>query len=187
MLTKPSDIRKAFLEKRLTFSASEQRIASEKISQLLLADPKIQKAKHIAGYFAIRGELDLRLVLQSLWQQGKSYYLPTIDKFTQTLYFLPYTSDTPMKTNSYGVPEPDLPLEERISVKNLDIVLLPLVAADKRCNRIGMGAGYYDKTFAFRQASAPPPYLYGIAYTWQILDTLEPQSWDVPLDFIFQV
>lgn len=183
----PSDLRKAFLIKRQHLSITEQNLAAEKLSLSLLSDPHFQDAQHIAGYFASHGEVNLNLLIQILWEKGKSYYLPCVDKETQALYFLPYQPTTPLKKNIFGILEPDIGLENLISPAFLDLVLVPLVVADKHCNRIGMGAGYYDRSFAFRKNAQPPPYLYGIAYTWQVVDSFQPQPWDVQLDRIIQV
>lgn len=181
-----SELRKNFLIKRRHLSMAEQNLAAEKLSSSLLNLSSLQNAKHIAGYFASQGEVNLHFLTRTLWEKGISYYLPCINKDTQTLCFLPYQPDTPLKANLFGILEPDIGLENQISPALLDLVLVPLVAVDKKGNRIGMGAGYYDRTFAFRKSSEPPPYLYGIAYTWQIVDSLEPEPWDVRLDLVIE-
>ncbi|MGD8594123.1 MAG: 5-formyltetrahydrofolate cyclo-ligase, partial [Gammaproteobacteria bacterium] len=70
--------------------------------------------------------------------------------------------------------------------RRLNLVLTPLVAFDARGNRLGMGGGYYDRTFAYlrHQHRWRRPRLAGIAYDFQQVDRLERSSWDVPLSTI---
>ncbi len=64
-------------------------------------------------------------------------------------------------------------------------MLVPLTVFDSDCNRLGMGGGYYDSSFAFRQtAQATAPTLIGVAHEFQRVDKLQPESWDVRLDVV---
>ena len=86
--------------------------------------------------------------------------------------------------NSYGIPEP-LSKGNRPAC-NLDIVLMPLVAFDKQGNRLGMGGGYYDKTFAFKRQTLwrKKPILVGLSHHFQQVDELNNDNWDIPLTAI---
>jgi 5-formyltetrahydrofolate cyclo-ligase len=64
------------------------------------------------------------------------------------------------------------------------LVVVPLVAFDARCRRLGMGGGWYDRSFAFRQSKPAPPWLVGAAFAMQQLDQVEARDWDVPLDAV---
>ena len=66
----------------------------------------------------------------------------------------------------------------------LDVVLVPLVAYDGTGTRAGMGAGFYDRTFALRLTTGAPPLLVGLAYRWQEVGHLARAPWDVPLDAV---
>ena len=70
--------------------------------------------------------------------------------------------------------------------RQLDVVIAPLVAFDESLNRLGMGGGYYDRTFAFRKRARVlrRPVLIGVAYSFQRVDRLQPENWDVPLDVV---
>jgi 5-formyltetrahydrofolate cyclo-ligase len=65
-------------------------------------------------------------------------------------------------------------------------VLLPLVAFDPQGGRLGMGGGYYDRTFAFLngQKGGQKPKLIGLAHHFQQIPKLPIESWDVPLNAI---
>ncbi len=66
--------------------------------------------------------------------------------------------------------------------QELDLVFLPLVAFDRVGHRVGMGGGYYDRTFAFVQQMHHKPILIGLAYEMQQVDGLPFCTWDIPLD-----
>jgi 5-formyltetrahydrofolate cyclo-ligase len=65
------------------------------------------------------------------------------------------------------------------------VVLLPLVAFDAGCNRLGMGKGYYDRSFAFRRyGNSSRPRLLGLAHECQKAEQVAMEAWDIPLDGI---
>ena len=68
----------------------------------------------------------------------------------------------------------------------MDVILLPLVAFDRKGYRLGMGGGYYDRSLAFRRSRQQwrRPRLIGVAHSCQQHPGLPQQHWDVPLDCI---
>ncbi len=66
-------------------------------------------------------------------------------------------------------------------IENLEVLLLPLTAFDRRGNRLGMGAGYYDATL---QGLAKPPLLIGVGFGFQEVERIEPHAKDVRVDAI---
>lgn len=86
--------------------------------------------------------------------------------------------------NQFGIPEP-LPSSHSISPQDLDMVILPLVSFDRFGGRLGMGGGFYDRTFAFRKEnSGIKPILLGVAHSCQESERLSLDVWDIPLDVI---
>jgi len=117
-----------------------------------------------------------------LWQMHKRTYLPVIPG--PRLWFQPYGPQTRLLDNCYGIPEPRSCASQRIALQALDMVLMPLVAFDLQGNRIGMGGGFYDRSFAYlRQRQYwRQPRLIGVGFQLQLQPRLHPQQWDVPLD-----
>src|SRR3546814_13859404 len=68
--------------------------------------------------------------------------------------------------------------------EDMALVVAPLVAFDAQCHRLGMGAGWYDRSFAFRRDRAAPPWLVGAAFATQQVDSIAAQSWDVRMDAV---
>ena len=135
---------------------------------------------NLAAYHACRGEPDLAPALTMLHGAGHRVHLPVL--IDRELRFRRWSPDADMTPNRYGIPEP---LEgSPCSAEQLDWVLLPLVAFSASGGRLGMGGGFYDRTFSFCLDRPPEqrPRLVGIAYALQQIDSLPLERWDVPLD-----
>lgn len=101
------------------------------------------------------------------------------------ILFVQYKRGDSLICNRFGILEPK-PLRHRVvASRSLNMVLMPLVAFDARGNRLGMGKGYYDKSFAFlRKSTRKTPKLVGLAHECQRVEELQVASWDVPLEKI---
>lgn len=161
---------------RLRLSLDYQQNASLKVCERIKSLQQYRQAKRIALYQATQGEIDLSAVWRSAPMHGKYCYFPSLND-DKTLSFLPATPSTPFVTNRFGIKEPDVARSEAISPHDLDIIFLPLVAFDTAGARLGMGAGYYDRTLA-RTSS---PLLLGVAYEFQRQAYLFPEAWDIRL------
>lgn len=178
-------LRKRNCERRAALPAAERARASTAICARIAALESFRSATRIAAYSAIRGEVDLR----DLWTQApeKQWYLPVIERGpARNMHFVLYDPAARLAANWFGIPEPDLAAAVSIAPRDLDLVLLPLVGFDARGHRIGMGAGYYDRAFAFRldPHAAPRPTLVGVGYDFQRVDRIAARAWDVPLDAV---
>ena len=83
----------------------------------------------------------------------------------------------------FGIPEPVVGVKELVRARRLDLVLLPLVGFDHKGNRLGMGAGFYDRTLAFLRDRVhwKKPHAVGLAYDFQRVDGFDVDPWDIPL------
>ena len=87
-------------------------------------------------------------------------------------------------TNRFGIPEPDLSADSLLAPAEMALVVVPLLGFTRSGQRLGMGGGFYDRTFAFRRERAAPPWLVGAAYSFQELEQLKTEAWDVPMDAV---
>lgn len=178
-------IRKHIQSLRQTLSNEQQQSYSQQICQQLLSSKLLKDAKHIAIYLPVRGEADPTLML---CKQGadKQFYLPVLSPTQKNhLAFAKYDQKTPMKLNRFKIPEPNVDDSELLNnPEKLDCVVMPLVGIDPKGNRIGMGGGFYDRTFAFRKGIKSKPFLIGFCYDFQMIAEQIPQAWDVPADAI---
>jgi len=139
----------------------------------------------LAGYLGIRGEIDITAVLEPHAAAGVRIALPILDTHRPGhMHFRHWHPGTRLCRNGFGIPEP-CRTAPRIWRRELDVVLLPLVAFDATGQRLGMGGGYYDRYFACRRrGAANRPRLIGIAHAFQQVSRLDAQPWDVPLDAV---
>jgi len=178
------DIRKSMLAQRNQLSATKQQQHAKAMQAQLASHPAYLRAQHIGCYLADNSEMDLSHVIEHAVAQHKQVYLPVLHPVQHNqLWFFPYQPGDALAPNRYGILEPDITASRRRPAWALDLVLLPLVAFDSAGNRLGMGAGYYDRSFAFMRdkAGGPKPRLIGAGYECQKVDTLRPEHWDVPL------
>ena len=181
-----STLRQSIRQKRRALSPQQQATAAHNLLTEIKKIPAIYKSKHLALYLPNDGELDPTPIVQWCWKMKKAVYLPVLHPLSHNrLWFVRYTHRTPMTRNIYGILEPKTPYRCIRPAKMLDIVLLPLVAFDEQGGRLGMGGGYYDRTFSFiRQYNAQRPRLIGLAHDLQKVDKLPIESWDVPLSCV---
>ncbi len=142
----------------------------------------IDGSKCVAGYQAMMGEIPLNPIFNYCHSNNIVTLLPIMRE--KSLMFAPFDAKTTFLTRQYGIQEPDVSQSEWLSPDQLDLVLVPLVAFDNTCNRIGMGGGFYDRSFEFRKNASAPPTLLGVAHAFQQVDDAYAQHWDVPLDFV---
>ena len=177
------ELRQRNRKKRAALSANQLERAAAALAVRIIALPEFELAKRIAAYFAVNGEISLEPVIDRALAEGKRVYLPNLDH--ESLRFSPYFHGQKMRINRFRLPEPDVAEDEMLPPGDLDLVLAPLVVFDACCNRIGMGGGYYDRSFAFRKdPTQRTPALIGVAHEMQKVERIEPESWDVRLDKI---
>ena len=180
-------IRKKAREQRNQLSPLQQQIAAFKLLKKLSTSPQFRLGKHIAFYLAIDGELNPLPLLRFALAHGKHCYLPRIQAKTQLLKFVPFNQNTRLNKNSLGIPEPKRQQGSR-KAKDLDLVLMPMVAYDKYGHRLGMGGGYYDVSFAHKNNAAfKKPFLLAIAHRIQEVSLLDQRQWDIKPDQITAV
>jgi 5-formyltetrahydrofolate cyclo-ligase len=163
-------------------SDSERNVAAQHALELFKQSHLFSVQQHFGCYLARMEEFDCSPIIQSIWQAGKNCYLPTLSKEKEGyLDFMAYRHDDGLQLNRFRILEPDH--GEIFPAEQLDVVLLPLVGFDSKGNRLGVGGGYYDRTFEFtRKHDKKSPLLIGLAYEFQHVHHLPFDEWDVPLN-----
>lgn len=173
-------LRQQLRQKRRQLSSYQQRQASQKLCQRLSKLISYQRAKHIALYWPSDGEIDPSPLLSQALSAGKHCYFPVISE-QGTLAFKRFSPRNRQRKNRFGITEPSR-FSKNCHAKQLDLVFLPLVGFDRRGARLGMGGGFYDKTFAWKHKhQRRKPQLVGLAHHIQEVNGLTVDSWDIPL------
>lgn len=176
-------LRNELKTKRKAISSEQQIQHAKNVAFHFISHNLLSTHQHIAGYVSVNGELDPSDIRNYIWQENRHFYLPFIDTASpNTLLFIKYQANDHLQPNQYGIPQPIYDAKKILPAALLDLVLTPLVGFDLLGNRLGMGVGFYDRTFAFMQNSQlQKPCLIGLAHECQQVMQLAKQPWDVPL------
>lgn len=175
-------LRRQLRELRRDVPAAARIGAAGGLAGQLLAQP-LAPGSRVAGYWAADGEIPLH-VWQLRLPPDVTYCLPVLHE-DGCLRFAPWSAGEPVQPNRYGIPEPVVEPTALLSPESLDLVVVPLVGFDHRCHRLGMGGGWYDRSFAFRRHRPSPPRLVGAAFAFQQVEgALPSKDWDVQLDAV---
>ncbi|BDX02029.1 5-formyltetrahydrofolate cyclo-ligase [Marinomonas pontica] len=175
-------LRRQLRQTRRNLSSQEQQSAALQLSSRFeeYADHfHLTSGNRVALYLTNDGEISPHVLCADFWEQGIETYLPVVQG--KHLTFARYSSETVWQENIFGIKEPVT--MDYVSGEVLDLVLLPLVGFDSKGGRLGMGGGFYDRTFANKKTTEKPR-LIGLAHDCQEVKSLPVEGWDVPLEAI---
>ena len=152
--------------------------ASAAVCETVLGLVKAQAV--VAGYEPHRNEVDVRGALLKLGERGHSLCLPVIEGADKALFFRKYKLGDALVVGRYGIPIP----AAGVPVFRPDVLLVPLVAFDRRGHRLGYGAGYYDRTIAALRERKEEVLIIGIAYAQQETEMVPEAAHDQLLDMV---
>ncbi len=176
------------LKKQLRKSALARRDALDLVWRIEVATDMaaaadllaIEPGTVVSGFWPMRSEVDIRPLMMELASRGARLCLPAIlDR--ETIVFRELVRGAPMIDMGFGTLGPD----ERAAELEPAVMLVPLAAFDRQGNRIGYGAGFYDRAIARLREKGLAPRLVGIAFDCQRVDTIPADAHDVPLDAIW--
>lgn len=172
----PATLRAEFSARRRAQSNAAIDAASEAIARHCLATLQPHRGRQVASYIALPSEVQTAVLNAALVRSGASVLAPVVRG--RRMHFAPLRA--PLRRAATGNWQPRL--QSCRLLKDIDVVLLPLLAFDGAGNRLGMGGGYYDRSLAgCRQRTLKRPLRVGLAFSWQQADSLPAQPWDVPL------
>ena len=178
-------LRASLRQSRQQLSPEKRHIAARSLLDLIGHQDFFRVAQRIAFYQVIDGEIDPQLLLDLALSEGKACFLPVLSRENpEFVSFAAYDADTPLVENQWGIAEPSP--ETIVSPTNFDVVFVPLVGFNEQCFRMGMGKGFYDRTFSFKIFNrCSRPLLVGLAHESQLVkEAFSVESWDVRLDAI---
>ncbi len=174
-------LRRELRQRRRELPAAQRIAAADGLAAQLLALPFFPKTGYVAGYWAMDGEIALH-AFQLKLPKGLVYCLPLLHG--EELRFAPWRPGDALVGNRYGIPEPDLEPASALEPEAMALVVMPLVGFDANGGRLGMGGGWYDRSFAFRKLTPAPPYLVGAGFDAQRVESLRSEDWDVHADAV---
>ena len=143
--------------------------------------PAIQKARSILFYASMPGEVDTLAMIEKAIYSGKRVALPIVEQKKGKLIPTLISSMEDLHLGTYGIAEPHLDPNKEISLKDLDAVIVPGLAFDRLNNRLGQGAGYYDR---FLSTLPKTVTTVGLAFDFQLTESLPTEAHDMRLQQI---
>lgn len=181
----PTQLRRQLRQQRLQLSKRQRyHAAYQALSHLMQLHHLAFNSNHTkVGLFVDAfGEMPTQPLLDWAKKRGYKIYLPVVTGKNQPLVFIEFTQKTWLQSrlprHPLGMRQPEKK-GKALKACELDILFMPLVAADKFGNRMGMGGGYYDRTLA---KAKPKPLKIGWAYNFQMVERLHYNPWDIQLD-----
>ena len=175
-------LRRDIRSRRAALTPAVRIAAAQQVAARLSSLASMPASGYVAGYWATNGEIALHAWQVQLPTECR-YCLPVLYDDGR-LRFAPWQPGESLVTNRFGIPEPDVEPAALLEPEAMALVVAPLVAFDRAGHRLGMGGGWYDRSFAFRRLQPAPPWLVGAAFDEQQVDAIAAESWDVPLDAV---
>ena len=164
----------------------EQNKEDRKSKSFLIAEqfwqlPAIQKAGTILFYASTPIEVDTLLMIEKAFLLGKRVALPIVEKNKGKLIPTLISSMEDVHTGTYGIAEPRIDSGKQLALKDLEAIIVPGLAFDRDKNRLGRGAGYYDRFLSLLPETVSTV---GLAFDFQLTDNLPTEAHDVRLSQI---
>jgi|HigsolmetaAR202D_1030399.scaffolds.fasta_scaffold00218_6 5,10-methenyltetrahydrofolate synthetase len=149
---------------------------SERICARLIELDLFQQARAIHVYLAIRSEVDTLLLINHALQLGKRVAVPVVVPQQPTLEhrWLEAAALEQLSSGEFGTRHP--PQAVPCDPNEIDLIIVPLLGFDRRCQRLGYGKGYYDRFLAHSSATA-----IGLGFAIQEVPELPNEAHDIPL------
>jgi len=161
---------------RMALSPAARRAASRAIEDRLHALLSDRPRVTLGVYWPFRGEFDPRPLVDRLLAADFGIALPAVVDKRGPLEYRDWRPGEPLVIGVWEIPVP-----ERRRMVLPEAVLAPLVGFDRHCYRLGNGGGYFDRTLA---ALAPRPTAIGVGFEFSLIETIHPQSFDIPMDLV---
>ena len=168
-----SEIRRNMRRLRSMLSDLEKEQAAAEVFSQLENTAAFMMADNILIYHSLPDELQTITFLKK-WKGRKHFFLPRVNGVNLDL--LPYI-ESELERGAYDIEEPTG--SNLANVEDIDLMIIPAVAFDKRGNRLGRGKGFYDRLLATSKSTK-----IGVGYEFQLMDEIPCETHDVPMDFV---
>lgn len=152
---------------------NEKEAAADQVFARLEETAAFLVSDHILMYHSLADELPTRRFLKK-WSDRKRFYLPRVNGVN--LEILPY-EETRLELGSFHIEEPVG--DNTVQPDDIELMVIPAVAFDRRGNRLGRGKGFYDRLLHSARATK-----IGVGYEFQLFDELPTEPHDIPMDVV---
>ena len=175
-----AELRKRCYERRLRIGGKEAEAAALAVAERVSEALDIEDGTIVSAYWPLQGELDPRPALRKLSERGAAPALPRVVGDGHPLDFHAWRPEDPLIEGRFKVMEPD-PATPKVAPS---VLLVPLLAFDHGCRRLGHGKGYYDRTLQGLKANHPATRAVGVAFAAQKVERVPTDEYDQTLDMV---
>lgn len=172
-----SELRLLLKGRRDALPLGERRAAGYMITERLLEI--LEPYSDVLMYAAKAPEVETEVAINILLERGKRVIVPIIERESRSLRFSYVSSMEDFVPGTFNVPEP-LGRECPVSAGVIEVCVVPMVGFDRLGNRLGYGAGYYDRFFALY----PDVPKVGLAFSCQEVPVVPVEVFDVRMDYV---
>ncbi len=162
--------------KKRAMTAAEIEEKSHRLGELFLHSDAYRQARTIYGYLPYNQEVRTVPLLEQALAEGKQVAVPKV--YGDEMKFIYITDLTQVEKGYAGIPEPIA--DGPVAADKTALVLMPGLAFDPQGHRIGYGGGFYDKFLA----AEPNHPTIALCYDFQMLERLDTEEFDIPVDFV---
>jgi len=174
-------LRRDILARRRSLSATEIAAKSQKLAEYFCTWPSYQACETVMFYLAMPDEAQADLLIADALKQGKKVCVPLLGAKYGEMNAVEIVSLDDLSVGKFGLRAPDSNKAKIIAPSLIDLVVVPAVAFDRQGNRIGMGAGYYDRFLAQVRVNTV---LLGLAFTCQLAENLPSEEHDIRMQWL---
>ena len=175
------NIRQEMLKRRLALSEQEVREKSFIIKEKLFGLSEFKEAGLIMFYAGFKNEVRTEEMIEESMAVGKRIALPVTASTKEIKPYLVFDLKKDLVPRGFGILEPRIEKKREIDTGEIDLIVVPGIAFDRRGYRLGFGAGYYDR---FLHSLSPRPFCFGLAYEFQVVPLLPSEGHDEKLDMV---
>jgi 5-formyltetrahydrofolate cyclo-ligase len=182
IINKKKETRASILGLRNSLSVSDVESKSNLIQERLWQLIEFHNYKSIMFYVAFGSEVRTQGCISKALKNGLNVIVPVCinSKDRDILPSRLLDPQSELAEGKFGVPEPKPEFRRPFPPEKIDLVVVPGIAFDEKCYRIGYGAGYYDRFLP----GCTKALSVALAYEMQIVEDAFPASWDVTVDCI---
>ena len=147
----------------------------------LLEHPEYKKSKKILFYWSMDDEVFTKQTVIQAYNEGKEVYLPVVEGDNLRIRLFEGAAAM-VAGESFAIPEPSNESPE-VFIDDIDLVVVPGVAFDAQCSRMGRGKGYYDRLLSAATKEGRP-YTIGVCFDFQLVPKVPVEECDKPLDCV---
>lgn len=173
-------LRRVMRERRRSIPVDQAGIWSSQIAEHFCSWPNYLQCDTVMFYLAMPEEAQTDLLIMDAFKKGKRVCVPLLGEKYGEMSAAEITSFDDLIMGKYNLKMPDSQKVKIILPDSIDLVVVPAVAFDQRGNRLGMGAGYYDRFLLMTQNAV----CLGLAWGCQLVDKIPSEAHDVQMQYL---